>query len=359
MWLIRRSVRRLPSDIAIGNAGGTGFGEELMKRAALFAGAVFACAPALANDTTAKLDTGGLLFGKSYEISMEKEELFISPEKITVDYVFRNQSDKDVTTIVAFPMPDIVGGPYTMQGIPDDTSDNFLDFSVTMNGLAITPQLQQRVIAAGIDVTDDLVAKGIPLMPHGEEVVERLRKLTEDVRADWISRGIVIPNEYDGAPEETLPFWTLRSAYWWEATFPAGEAVPVSHVYKPSLGGTAGVSFYFDGKFNEHIVEYEHTYCTDAGFKRAVERAAKANPDGYAPYTEMWISYVLTTGGNWALGTIGDFTLTIDKGSPDNIVSFCGEGVKKIGPTTFQMKAKDYYPERDVNVLILQPYDLN
>ena len=29
---------------------------------------------------------------------------------------------------------------------------------------------------------------------------------------------------------------------------------------------------------------------------------------------EQRLDYVLTTGGNWALGNIGDFKLTIDKG---------------------------------------------
>ena len=73
---------------------------------------------------------------------------------------------------------------------------------------------------------------------------------------------------------------------------------------------------------------------------------------------EQRIEYVLTTGGNWALGTIGDFKLTIDKGDPDNLVSFCGENVRKTGPTTFEMTAKDFYPERDLDILILHPFEM-
>ena len=63
---------------------------------------------------------------------------------------------------------------------------------------------------------------------------------------------------------------------------------------------------------------------------------------------------MLTTGANWG-GPIKDFTLTIDKGAPENLVSFCGEGVKKIGPTTFEMKATDFYPEKDIHILLLKP----
>lgn len=43
----------------------------------------------------------------------------------------------------------------------------------------------------------------------------------------------------------------------------------------------------------------------------------------------------------------------VDKGAPANLVSFCGEGVRKIGPTTFEVRYRDYTPQRDLSVLIL------
>ena len=62
-----------------------------------------------------------------------------------VDYVFRNQTDKDVETIVAFPMPDIDGNRTTTGRIlPDDTSDNFLGFEVTVDGKAVKPSSSRR-----------------------------------------------------------------------------------------------------------------------------------------------------------------------------------------------------------------------
>jgi hypothetical protein len=73
------------------------------------------------------------------------------------------------------------------------------------------------------------------------------------------------------------------------------------------------------------------------------------------PYlVENWISYVLTTGANWA-GPIKTFTLVVDKGESDNYVSFCGTDVKKTGPTTFEMTATDFYPEKDLDILLLVP----
>ena len=60
-----------------------------------------------ANDTTAELATGGLIFTKSDDIEMRSEDLFISMKEIRVQYKFFNRSNRDLTTQVAFPMPDL------------------------------------------------------------------------------------------------------------------------------------------------------------------------------------------------------------------------------------------------------------
>ena len=71
---------------------------------ALAAALALSAAPALANDSVAELGTGGLILSRSDAVAMQSEDLFISPEKVTVDYVFHNNTDKDA--IVAFPLPD-------------------------------------------------------------------------------------------------------------------------------------------------------------------------------------------------------------------------------------------------------------
>jgi hypothetical protein len=143
-----------------------------------------------------------------------------------------------------------------------------------------------------------------------------------------------------------------------ELYLPAGKEVKVSHRYKPSVGGTAGLTFFYDNKFGGSYADYKRAYCIDGAFEKAVLKAAKESKDGYPMLMEQRLDYVLTTGGNWALGTIGDFKLTIDKGDPANLVSFCGENVKKTGPTTFEMTAKEYYPSQDLKILILHPFEM-
>jgi hypothetical protein len=44
----------------------------------------------------------------------------------------------------------------------------------------------------------------------------------------------------------------------------------------------------------------------------------------------------------------------VDKGAPDNLVSFCGDDVRKLGETRFEMKKSDYPPDGNLSILILK-----
>ncbi|MDI7861461.1 DUF4424 domain-containing protein [Rhizobiaceae bacterium n13] len=316
--------------------------------------------PALANDTMAELETGGLAYVQSDEVSMEEEDLFISRDEIRVRYVFANSSDRDVTSIVAFPMPDILGEPNGMIAIPDMEADNFLGFSVLQDGKPIEPTLQQRVIALGIDMTEEVVARGIPLLPYSAATSEALEKLPAEVKAGWIDKGLIFADRYDegeGMVEHLIPLWTLRSVYWWETTFPAGRQVRVEHSYKPSVGGTVDVSYLEDGKpTGQRYRDYVERYCIDDNMVKIARQSKAALEAGKPHYVENWISYVLTTGANWQ-GPIKRFKLTVDKGRPQDYVSFCGSGVKKVGPTTFEMTVEDFFPEKDLHILFLMATD--
>jgi len=308
---------------------------------------------AAANDTSAELGAGGLVYARSNEVSIESETLFLSMDRVTVDYVFRNTADYDVETIVAFPMPDIEMDPYGAVSIPR-FDDNFLGFTVEADGRTIAPELQQRAFANGVDVTELLTEAGLPVSPlsYYSDTLD-LASLPQETIAEFVERGIVMA-EYDPAQgryvEPVEPIWTLKSAYWWRMTFPAGADVSVHHDYTPAVGGTVDVYFIEEGG-KEMLASREETYCVDQSFVKGLRRRqSEARARGEYGYTEHWLSYVLTTGANWA-GRIGHFRLIIDKGSVDNLVSFCGEGVTKTGPTTFEMEKTEFWPQEDLHVL--------
>lgn len=330
-----------------------------MIRHAIAAAMLLAAGNALANDSTAELRAGGIVFLRSDEIAMVKEDLFISQEKVTVDYVFRNESDKDVETYVAFPMPEITASPGGIIALENFDEDNFLHFTVTQDGRPIKANLQQRIDVGGVDMTEEVAARGIPFLPLSQQTLDAVAKLPADVLEDWRTRGLIYDDVFDagkGWENNPTPKWTLRSVYWWKTTFPAGKDARVHHEYKPGVGGTAGLTFISDGKPSDYGYEdYVRRYCIDDAFMKTAAKLEKATQEGKGPYyMESRIAYVLTTGANWA-GPIADFRLVVDKGSEKNVISFCGEGVKKIGPTTFEMRAKDFYPEKDLEFLILVP----
>lgn len=317
-----------------------------------------------ANDTMAELAAGGLTFVTADDVTMQSEDLYISPKEVRVDYVFHNGGDHDRTTVVAFPMPDVEGSGDFIVSVPDPDSDNFMNFSVAVDGRPVTPEVDRHAFAVDVDVTGELQDHGVPLLPFGDATGNALAALPKDLIADWISRGIVIPMDYDdgsGWKTDYVPVWKLKTTYWWRTTFPAGRDIRVAHRYTPSVGSTAGLNFIGSDEnapfTGEDFEREQRRYCFDDDFIKAVASRLDAARAADSYLQESWISYVLTTGANWG-GTIGRFHLTVDKGDPDTLVSFCGDGVEKTGPTTFELTADDFYPERDIDIaLVNRPTD--
>ncbi|RYE10908.1 MAG: DUF4424 domain-containing protein [Hyphomicrobiales bacterium] len=334
---------------------------RLLLAAALLAGVT----PVLANDTTAELGTGGLVFISTDELKMESEDLYVSPTEVRVTYQYRNLTDAKQDVLVAFPLPDITGSGDFNVAIPNYEDDNLFGFTTSFNGEPVEATLHQQVFAHNLDQTAVLMAMGVPLTPFGTRTREAIDKLDEAQIGELLHLGLVIPMEYGDANDNWVtsyePVWTVRSTYSWEAHFEPGEVAEVVHAYTPSVGGTVGVSFLSPpNEYGDRGAEYKQRYCTDEGFLKAVNKTI-ANPaePWTAPYTESWIDYIWSTGNNWA-GPIGKFTLTIDKGDEKNLVSFCWDGkVEKISPTSFRMSATDWYPpwNRELDILILNRND--
>ena len=312
--------------------------------------------PAAANDSTAELGAGGLIYVNTEEIEMRSEDLFISMDEVRVRYEFANVSDHDVSTLVAFPMPDIKGSIDFMQAVPTEDPVNFLGFRTTVDGRAVEASEQQRVSAMGIDQTAVLVELGVPLAPHLEATRDALDALPADAQERLVGLGLAGIEEYDagkGWERHLAPLWLLSTAFYWQQSFPAGKVITVEHSYKPSVGSTAGLSFGSkEMRTGPYYEEHARKYCFDRTFLAAVDKRQK--PDGNNALMENRVDYILTTAVNWA-GAIRNFHLTIDKGSPDNLVSFCGEGVSKTGPTRFEMTKENFYPEEDLAIMILTP----
>jgi hypothetical protein len=326
--------------------------------------AVFALsgAPSRADDSTAALKAGGLVLEKTDKIALVSEDLYLSPTAVKVAYRLRNLTNADVETIVAFPMPDVTGSVDMTIAMPEPAKDNFLDFTTRVDGKQVDSQVEQRAFLtaegkAEVEITQRLKGLGVPLVPTMEAAGAALAALSAQQRKALADAGIVYPLDVDvgkGAHVDWVPLWTLRSKFWRKQVFPAGRDLLVEQTYTPGTGSQSTLSFGAPDLRAAEVSRYRETYCTDGPFRSAVGSLyRKANaPDSKLGAFEEYLSYVITSGANWA-GPIGTFRLVVDKGD-STLVSFCGDGVRKIGPTTFEMTAKDYTPKRDIDVLFIK-----
>jgi hypothetical protein len=321
--------------------------------------ALIAVAPAgRANDSSAELTTGGLVLTHDPAIEMRAEDLYISAKEVRVRYRFANTSAKDVTITVAFPMPDItIEGEDDMISVPTEDPRNLLGFATTVDGRPVAAQVEQKVFAKGVDQTAFLIAHGIPLAPHLKTTNDILDALPRAGKDEIVRLGLGQIMEYDagkGWEHHLYATWTLKTKYYWRQTFPAGREIAVEHRYKPSVGATSGTSW--GSPYYPTTPEYpgiRRKYCVDDQFLTAIKNTPRRPDVEYAPFTEQRIDYVLTTGANWK-APIGDFRMVIDKSDASSLISFCGEGVRKIGPTQFEVRHTNYMPTKEVSVLILK-----
>ena len=250
-------------------------------------------AEARANDSIAETAAGGLVLTRTTAVDMVSEDLFVSAAEIRVRYVFRNRTSADVAATVAFPMPERRRQEDWEGDVAFPT-----DFRTTVDGKTVQAVVERKETATGAQET-----------------------------------------------------------WHWQQTFPAGRDLVVEHRYTPGTGGSVSTALTDrDFRASPEGKAMIAAYCIDPAFLAGVDRMAKeVGGADYPVIEEQYVSYILTTGANWA-SPIGDFRMVVDKGAPENLVSFCADGVRKIGPSQFEVRRANWRPDRDLKVLILQPH---
>ena len=315
----------------------------------MFLGLLLLTTGSYANDSVAELGAGGLVLIRANSVTMQSEDLYVSPSEVRVSYEFRNNDKEAHSYLVAFPMPIINPDSYLDSdvSIPNQEQDNFLNFKLTVEGKAVEPQLEMRALSGGLDVTDELKALNIPLNPLADKTRGFIAKMPQDKLAALIKKGAVVVDE-----SNAFPAWALKSTYYWFQDFPGNAVLHVAHKYVPAVGGA----------FYTSVPELEkrnrETYCVDDSTHKAIDAKLKSVSQEQPFLNEKTLQYILTTGANWS-GAIENFRLVVDKEKPDAIVSFCMDGVAKISPTQFEVKKKDFTPVKELDVVILSDVPKN
>jgi hypothetical protein len=310
-------------------------------------------APALANDSVAVTAAGGLVLVPNDAIDMVSEDLYVSRRQVRVRYVFRNRTQAPVRVTVAFPMPDrdLAAEEEGEIAWPDD-------FHTRVAGRDVPMRLERRALLNGADHTALLTRLGVPI--EGREadgaMVRALAVLAPADQDRLAALGLIeLSGEPGTARRHAAPRWTVKETWHWEQTFPVGRDLVVEHRYRPGVGGTVATALGSAGiRASDYGRETIARYCVDDDLIATVDRIARRNDGNWVPLAETWLSYILTTGANWR-SPIGDFRLVVDKGDPNVLVSFCGEGVRRISPTQFEVRHRNWRPTRDLHVLFLVP----
>lgn len=316
---------------------------------------------ALANDTAARIGTGGLEFVKMPHVRMASEQLSISAGQINVRYVFVNDSDQPIETLVAFPMPEFGYNPGYSE--LDRNIGPLENFKISVGGQPIEPKLERKALDNGRDITARLRAAGL----DDHEIFRSFGAFDIEQGEFRLAKKKVARLKRIGMEG---PGWAVRETAYWRQRYPSRSPVEVTHSYKP-LDGYVHTMFnagYIDEKNMTEDLAVSSIWgdrtdraCVDEGARKAIEkRVRQLLRDGArsVQVTLRDVEYILGTGRNWK-GPIGDFTLDLVKDEPDDVVSLCFPGTPtRVDRKTLRFRHKDFVPPDRLHVNFYRFYSL-
>ena len=159
--------------------------------------------------------------------------------------------------------------------LPDADSENFMDFTVTVDGEPVSPKLEARVIALGLDQTEVVRRLGLSLNPMDFDLYQWLQTAPPPEKEELNRLGLATVDPYT-----TQAVWKLETTFYWEQTFPPGKEVVVEHRYRP----ITGYGFFGDWVFNEPV--YREKYCIDCRLRGGGAEEARGDQGHEQPLHE-------------------------------------------------------------------------
>lgn len=321
-----------------------------------------AASAALANDSVASINLGGLELSPAAWVTLDSEDLYVSAKQVRVRYQFTNTASRDENLLISFPLP-VPTAQELDEQLQSGTYQEWdqLQFKTLVNGKPAPLTRYDVPLVDGKSVEARLKSLNWPVQHWRDEGLSaRLNALPEDVAAKLVAEGLLIDDAASGggAVRNLRPGWVVQTYVTRHQNFPAGATITVEHSYTPYVGGSASASLNRDFR-NEAMAGPDGlaaAFCVDQPFLAAYDRRIYGNgkvPNPDITVVQSWFGYVLKSGANWK-GPIKNFRLVVDKGRPENLVSFCMEGVKKISATQFEVVRTDFEPAKDLDVLLIE-----
>lgn len=276
-------------------------GQHLWRWLALLCLAVLTLASAQGDDSTAAIAAGGIELLRSDAVAMQRQEMFITPEKVSVDFVFANETASPVDSLVAFVVPDVALHDLDKHAIAPAALAESFAFTVRSDGREIEPQV--------------------------------------DLRSDGAN---------------------LRLRFYWPQSFPAGKKVAIRHSYRPLLGGSL-IEPQIERQ-DQAATSLSRLYCLDDADWTAISAVAQARAERSglsATLSGAFLDYTLSTGANWK-GVINELLIGIaasenskgGEGGGDAFLASCLTGLRRLDGTIW-LRFADFKPTSDLRLLFI------
>jgi hypothetical protein len=307
-----------------------------------------------ADDGAASIAAGGIVMVREPRITMQREVLRISADKVRVDYEFRNDTDKDITTEIAFPVPayalDWDEIPMRYQG--------FENFQLTVEGQRTRFDVETKAKLKERDVSAVLRKYGIDIASFGHfnddtHFAADIRRLSSVQRASLIRAGLLYPED-----DQDEAQWSVEKKYYWQQTFPAHAIVHISHQYTPVLGNTNSVRYGFQSSADPASREEDESVCIDPKLRETLMGYLLPSQENSVPLS--YVDFILTTANTWKI-PIEDFTLIVErphaKGASQNFVSFCWDSpIVKLDADHFSAHIENLIPKKELRIGFISVY---
>src|SRR5712692_1218388 len=210
-----------------------------------------------ADDGAASIAAGGVVVMKREpRITMAKEVLYISASKVIVDYDFRNDSDEDITTEVAFPIPD-----YDHDLNREGREGGFDDFQLWVDGAPAHYLVEARAFLKDTEYTKLLTSMHVDIASFGHAPLtgysQDIQELTAAQRMELEKLGLVDLTEGDE------PLWRVKKKYHWQQTFPKHKTVHIRHEYSPIRGAKNSIRYGMGPNPDARSAEELKSFCMD------------------------------------------------------------------------------------------------
>jgi hypothetical protein len=303
-----------------------------------------------------QVPAGGIISLQGATLAIAREQLTIAPDHVVADYIFRNDTPQEITTTMAFLVPN-----YTLDFQRDQLRrQGFSDAEFQIDSQVTGFNVEIRALLHGQDVTAQLKQAGIDIATFGHyaDGSPDIRHISRKQFKALVDLGLyALSTKTDINPS---PKWTVSKRFVHDQTFSPGLPVRMQVSYTPTPGVIDSIMYQPHGAedttprgtFNPDTMPEVMSVCTSPELQQTIQKWTTA-PLHNAGLT--YVDFFLT--GNLAWKTpVENFIVEVDMPAPPEgaqiIPSFCWDGgaIEQTSATAWTAHAQNFVPTKDLRI---------